>query len=55
MELNKHFNLLVQVALVEEGIKFMYVLQVTAMIAMDGVQICPQSTRLINPLVSKLL
>jgi hypothetical protein len=55
MELNEHFDLLVQVALVEEGMKFVYVLQVTAMIATDGVRICPQSTRLVNPLVSKLL
>jgi hypothetical protein len=55
MELNEYFDLVVQVALVEEGMKFVYVLQVTAMIVMDGVWICPQSTRLVNPLVLKLL
>jgi hypothetical protein len=54
MELNEHFNLLVQVILVEEGMKFVYVLQVIAIIATDGVWIGPQSTKLVNPLVSKL-
>jgi hypothetical protein len=41
MELNKHFNLLIQVALVKEGMKLIYILQVTVMILMDNVQVSP--------------